>query len=120
MDVSTLETDDPTGAQVRLTAQERESRHDELDRLVAVMRETVQMDGGDLYLVSADVETGVVEVQLSGSCSSCAISSVTLAAGVERALRDRLSWVTDVRGSVDDSFDEGLSRELGQGVYIPK
>ena len=50
------------------------------------MRPSVQQDGGDLLLVSADVETGVVEVQLQGACSSCAISASTLEGGVSRIL----------------------------------
>ena len=63
-----------------------------------LMRPAVQADGGDLVLVRADVETGVVEVQLQGACSSCAISSATLSGGVERILRERLPWVTEVIG----------------------
>jgi Fe-S cluster biogenesis protein NfuA len=41
----------------------------ELQALIDLMRPAVQADGGDLVLVSADVETGVVEVQLQGACS---------------------------------------------------
>ena len=48
----------------------------QLQALIELMRPAVQADGGDLVLVSADVETGVVEVQLQGACSSCAVSVV--------------------------------------------
>jgi len=71
-------------------------------------------------LTSADVETGVVEVQLQGSCSSCAISSTTLQAGVNRILQDRLDWVTEVRGDVDDSMSFEESAAMGSGAYVPK
>jgi len=72
----------------------------------------VQADGGDLVLVRADVETGVVEVQLQGACSSCAISSATLEGGVTRILMDRLDWVTQVLGGVDETMDPEDSMSL--------
>ena len=67
------------------------------------MRPAVQADGGDLVLMSADVERGIVEVQLQGACSSCAVSSSTLQGGVDRILKGRLDWVTEVIGGVDES-----------------
>lgn len=90
-----------------------------LTGLIDLMRPAVQADGGDLVLVSADVATGVVEVQLQGACSSCAVSSATLQGGVERILRDRLDWVTEVRGGVDESMDPFLSEAMGRGGYVP-
>ncbi|MEZ5247660.1 MAG: NifU family protein [Ilumatobacteraceae bacterium] len=44
--------------------------------------------------VGVDVETGVVRLQLTGACGSCAVSAATLNGGVNRILRERLSWVT--------------------------
>jgi Fe-S cluster biogenesis protein NfuA len=84
------------------------------------MRPSVQADGGDLVLVRADVETGVVEVQLQGACSSCAISGATLQGGVERILRGRLDWITEVVGSVDETMDFESSSALGSGGYVPR
>ena len=85
-----------------------------------MMRPAVQADGGDLELVSFDVSSGVVEVQLQGACSSCAISGATLQGGVERILKGRLDWVTEVRGGVDESADPFESAALGQGGYVPR
>ena len=84
------------------------------------MRPSVQADGGDLVLVRCDVETGVVEVQLGGACSSCAISTATLQGGVTRILTDRLPWVTEVIGGLDDSLDLEDSSLLGTGGYVPR
>ncbi|MGA2295845.1 MAG: NifU family protein, partial [Acidimicrobiales bacterium] len=81
---------------------------------------SVQADGGDLVLVRADVETGVIEVQLQGACSSCAISSATLEGGVTRILMDRLDWVTQVLGGVDETMDPEDSMSLGSGGYVPR
>jgi Fe-S cluster biogenesis protein NfuA len=103
-----------------LTDEERTQRSDDLKALIELMRPAVQSDGGDLELVAFDVEAGTVEVQLQGACSSCAISSATLQGGVERILKSRLDWVTDVQGGVDESADPFESASLGQGGYVPK
>jgi Fe-S cluster biogenesis protein NfuA len=103
-----------------LTDEERSRRSDDLKALIELMRPSVQSDGGDLELVAFDVEAGTVEVQLQGACSSCAISSATLQGGVERILKSRLDWVTDVQGGVDESADPFESASLGQGGYVPK
>jgi Fe-S cluster biogenesis protein NfuA len=102
-----------------LSDAERAERLEKLQSIMDLMRPAVQADGGDLVLVRADVETGVVEVQLQGACSSCAISSATLSGGVERILRERLPWVTEVVGDVDDTLSLDESAALGTGGYVP-
>lgn len=102
-----------------LTDEEKAGRLGDLNELIDLIRPAVQADGGDLIMTSADVETGVVEVQLQGSCSSCAISSTTLQAGVERILKERLDWITDVLGSIDDDIDWETSAAMGRGGYTP-
>ena len=102
-----------------LNDQERSDRLQQLQGIMDLMRPAVQADGGDLVLVRADVETGVVEVQLQGACSSCAISSATLSGGVERILRERLAWVTEVIGGLDESLSLDESASLGSGGYVP-
>jgi Fe-S cluster biogenesis protein NfuA len=103
-----------------LTDDERAERLGKLHGIIDLMRPAVQADGGDLVLIRADVETGVIEVQLQGACSSCAVSSATLSGGVERILRDRLPWVTEVVGGLDESMSFDESASLGSGGYIPK
>ncbi len=105
---------------MELTDRERSSRLSALNALIDLMRPSVQADGGDLVLVRCDVETGVVEVQLGGACSSCAISTDTLQGGVTRILTDRLHWVTQVLGGLDDSIDPEDSSLLGTGGYVPR
>ena len=85
-----------------------------------MIRPAVQSDGGDLRLVGVDAEQGIVEVELQGSCSSCAISSVTLQAGIERIIKGRLQWVTEVRGGIDESMDFEESFAMGRGGYVPR
>ncbi len=102
-----------------ITDAERGERLAQLNSIMELMRPAVQADGGDLALLFADVATGVVEVQLQGACSSCAVSSSTLQGGVDRILRERLPWVTEVRGGVDESADPFESQSLGRGGYVP-
>jgi Fe-S cluster biogenesis protein NfuA len=102
-----------------ITDEEKAQRLADLNELIDLIRPAVQADGGDLVMTSADVETGVVEVQLQGSCSSCAISSTTLQAGVERILKERLEWITEVYGGVDEDIDWETSAAMGRGGYTP-
>ena len=102
-----------------LSDADRAERLTKLRGIMDLMRPAVQADGGDLVLVRADVVTGVVEVELQGACSSCAVSSATLSGGVERILKERLPWVTEVVGGVDDSLTFDESSALGAGGYVP-
>lgn len=103
-----------------LTDEEKSERLAQLTDLIEMVRPIIQQDGGDLVLLSADVSSGVVELQLQGACSSCAVSATTLQAGVERILKDRLDWVTEVSGGVDEDMDWEESASMGRGAYVPK
>lgn len=63
---------------------------------IDVIRPAIQADGGDIELISVDEEDGVVSVQLLGACNTCPASSLTLKAGVERILQDRVEGVREV------------------------
>ena len=58
----------------------------EVDAALEAVRPYIGSHGGRLEVL--DVAGGVVRVRLSGSCSGCTASAVTLRDGVERALRD--------------------------------
>ncbi|MGD0808265.1 MAG: NifU family protein [Acidimicrobiales bacterium] len=103
-----------------LSDEERAERLGQLTDLIEMVRPIIQQDGGDLVLVGVDVEVGTVELQLQGACSSCAVSASTLQAGVERILKDRLDWVTEVTGGVDEEMDLEQSAAMGRGGYVPK
>lgn len=63
---------------------------------IEVIRPAIQADGGDIYLRGVDEESGIVQVELVGACVSCPASTVTLKAGIERILKDRVEGVTEV------------------------
>jgi Fe-S cluster biogenesis protein NfuA len=63
---------------------------------IEAIRPAIQADGGDIFLRDVDEGTGVVSVELVGACVSCPASTVTLKAGIERILKDRVEGITEV------------------------
>lgn len=63
-------------------------------RALGKIRPAVQMDGGDIELVS--IEDGIVTIRLFGACEGCPMSPVTLRAGVEAILREDVPEVREV------------------------
>ncbi|MGE3619381.1 MAG: NifU family protein [Acidimicrobiia bacterium] len=78
---------------------------DQVRRTIEVIRPAIQADGGDIFLRGVDVATGVVSVELVGACVSCPASTVTLKAGIERILKDRVEGVTEVLNVGDEAFE---------------
>ncbi len=103
----------------KITDEERAERLRALHELIDLIRPAVQADGGDLVLLDVDPEAGTLTVPLQGACTSCAISATTLQAGVERILKERLPWVEEVSGGVDESLDWETSAAMGRGAYTP-
>lgn len=68
----------------------------EVERVIQVIRPAIQADNGDIVLVDVNEASGVVTVELIGACVSCPASTVTLKAGIERILKDRVPGVTEV------------------------
>ena len=60
------------------------------------VRPFVQDDGGDITLISFDEITGVVMVEMKGSCAGCPSSSVTLKNGIENMLKHYVPEVKEV------------------------
>ncbi len=70
------------------------SKYDEVLEVLDKLRPFLQRDGGDVELV--DVEDGVVKLKLMGACGSCPSSTITLKAGIERALLEEVEGIEDV------------------------
>lgn len=68
---------------------------------IEAIRPAVQADGGDIVFHGVD-DRGLVTVELVGACVSCPASTMTLKAGIERILKDRVEGVTAVRDLADD------------------
>ncbi len=81
----------------------------QVEETIEAIRPALQADGGDIFLRDVDEDTGVVTVQLVGACVSCPASTVTMKAGIERILKDRVPGVTEV-------VDAGAPTETAVGL----
>lgn len=68
-----------------------------LEATLEYIRPALQADGGDLVLTG--VEDGVVSLEMVGACGGCPLSLMTVKAGIERILMDRVPGVTAVEAS---------------------
>ena len=59
------------------------------------VRPMLQADGGDVELIDV-TEDGKVTLKLTGACSGCPMSSMTLKMGVERHLKKIIPEVKEV------------------------
>ncbi|MEX2322515.1 MAG: NifU family protein [Acidimicrobiia bacterium] len=84
-DSTTTTIDDTAAAEVDLTL---------LNETLEYIRPALQADGGDLVLLGVD--DGTVNLQLVGACGGCPMSTMTLTAGIERILIDRVPGITAV------------------------
>jgi Fe-S cluster biogenesis protein NfuA len=58
------------------------------------VRPALLADGGDVQLI--DVNDGVVTLKLTGACSGCPMSTITLKDGIERVLKEQVPEVKEV------------------------
>jgi len=68
-----------------------------LEETLEFIRPALQMDGGDLVLLGT--EGGTVNLQLVGACGGCPMSMMTLKAGIERVLTERVPGVEEVNAT---------------------
>lgn len=79
------------------------------------IRPAVQADGGDLVLLGTD--GGTVNIQMVGACGGCPLSMMTLKAGIERILKDRVPGVDEVIASADAPALD--SDHIHAGIELP-
>ncbi|HPB46834.1 MAG: NifU family protein [Microthrixaceae bacterium] len=80
---------------------------DKVLEVIEIVRPAIQADGGDVNLIEVDEGAGVVTVELTGACVSCPASTVTLKAGIERIMKDRVPGVTEVRQLGEETVETG-------------
>ncbi|WP_155589958.1 NifU family protein [Lysinibacillus cavernae] len=68
--------------------------NDQVQEVLDKLRPFLLRDGGDCELV--DIEDGVVKLRLLGACGSCPSSTITLKAGIERALLEEVPGIVEV------------------------
>ncbi len=68
---------------------------EQVEKALDKIRPALQRDGGDVELVEVG-DDGVIKVKLTGACSGCPMSQVTLKQGIERVLKQEVSSVKEV------------------------
>ncbi|MCA1055552.1 NifU family protein [Rossellomorea aquimaris] len=71
-----------------------QAQFDSVQEVLDKLRPFLLRDGGDCELV--DVEDGIVKLRLLGACGSCPSSTITLKAGIERALVEEVPGIVEV------------------------
>ena len=76
---------------------------------------SVAAHNGSIGFIDFASDTGVATLKLSGSCSGCAMSKITLQRGVEQTLRHYVPEVKSIVGKDDEQ-----AAEQGYDPYFPK
>ena len=76
---------------------------------------SVAAHNGAIGFINFAMDTGVATLKLSGSCSGCAMSKLTLQRGVEQTLKHYVPEVLAIVGRDDDEAEE-----QGYSPYFPK
>lgn len=66
----------------------------EVSEVLEKLRPYLQRDGGDAELI--EVEDGIAKLKFLGACSGCPSSTITLKAGIERAILDEIEDIQEV------------------------
>ena len=68
--------------------------HDAIERALEEIRPMLALHAGNIEFVG--IEDGVVKIRFLGTCQGCPLSELTLKAGVEEVLKERVPGVTSV------------------------
>ena len=68
---------------------------EKVEEALQSIRPYLEADGGDVKILEINDE-GVVKLELLGACGSCPMSTMTLKAGVEEAIKRAVPEVTGV------------------------
>ncbi len=71
--------------------------YSQVEQILDEVREPMILHGGNVELVSANSETGLVEVRLHGACVGCPMAEITLKGGIEATLKEKIPQVNEVR-----------------------
>lgn len=70
------------------------NKMDRINEALESVRPFLKADGGDVEFVSMD--NGKLSIKLIGACSTCAMSEMTLRAGIEEAVKNAVPEIKEV------------------------
>lgn len=59
---------------------------DRVEKAIDTVRPYLQADGGDVKIVEITTDN-IVRLELTGTCSNCSMSTMTMKAGIEEAVK---------------------------------
>ena len=68
---------------------------EKVEQALEKVRPMLQADGGNVELVEV-TDDGIVKVKLTGACSGCPMSQMTLKAGIEQQLKSEIPEIKEV------------------------
>ena len=63
---------------------------EKIEKVLDVVRPTLERDGGGIEVVDFDESAGVLNVRFQGACVGCPMSTVTLKMVVESVLKEEI------------------------------
>lgn len=76
-------------------AEKNRSVREKIEEALEILRPYLNADGGDISLIEVTDDHKVL-VELHGACSNCSMSTMTMRAGVEEAIRSAAPEITAV------------------------
>ncbi|MFK7901094.1 MAG: NifU family protein [Cyclobacteriaceae bacterium] len=76
---------------------------EEIEKALESVRPYLMADGGDVKIVEVTPE-GILKIEMLGACGSCAMSSMTLKAGIEEAVKKAVPEIKAVEAVNLDSL----------------
>jgi Fe-S cluster biogenesis protein NfuA len=74
----------------------REELLQEVEGVLAMVRQGLAMHGGNVEVVDFDQATGKLSVRMKGACVGCPMSEMTLKAGIEDTLTSMIPEISEV------------------------
>ncbi len=74
----------------------REELLEEVEGVLAIVRQGLAMHGGNVEVIDVDQATGKLSVRLQGACVGCPMSELTLKAGIEDTILSMIPEITEV------------------------
>lgn len=78
-----------------MSSQDKKQLLVEIDQALEDIRPHLKVDGGNIEVVDV-TEEGKVTIKWLGNCEFCSMSAMTMKAGVEETLRQKLPQITEV------------------------
>jgi Fe-S cluster biogenesis protein NfuA len=78
--------------------------YDAVDKALDEIRPYIHSHAGDVNIIDVS-DTGVVKLQMVGTCHGCPMSMLTLRLGIERILIEKVPGVTEIVSIRPDDID---------------